>query len=99
MQYAGLSLLERVGSIQVWVTSGSEVSSLMLISSGHLPTLCKSLCEMVGMGSSVFRESGGARSASAVVPGKKTKLFFLLEPDSQVFFLVSVKKSHNLTLQ
>lgn len=91
MQYAGLSLLERVGSIQVWVTSGSEVSSLMLISSGHLPTLCKSLCEMVEMGSSVFRESGGARSASAVVPGKKPKSLFCLNLIPRYFFLLLSK--------
>lgn len=39
MQYASLSPLETVGSIQVWVTSGNEVSELWLFSSGHLSTL------------------------------------------------------------
>lgn len=45
MQYASLSPLETVGSIQVWVTSGNEVSELWLISSGHLSTL-QSHCVM-----------------------------------------------------
>lgn len=90
-QYAGLSLLERVGSVQVWVTSGSEVSSLTLISSGHLPTLCKSLCEMVGMGSSVFRESGGTGSASVVVPGKKPRSLFCLNMIPRYSFLLLSK--------
>lgn len=55
--------------MQVWVTSGNEVSSSMLISSGHLPPMLNH-CDMVRMASSVFRGSGGTGCASAVVPVK-----------------------------
>lgn len=59
----------------------------------------KSLCDMVGMPSSVFRESGGTGSASTVVSVKKNNInFVLLQPDSQVFCLFAVKNPHKQTL-
>lgn len=50
----------------------------------------KSWCDTVGMASRVFREAGGAGTASAVVPGKNI-MFVLLKAASQVFCLVAVK--------
>lgn len=56
----------------------------------------KSSCDTVGMASSVFREAGGAGTASAVVPGKNI-IFVLLKAASQVFCLVAVKPLHTNT--
>jgi len=52
----------------------------------------KPLCDTVRMASSVFREAGGAGTASAVVP-RKNIIFNLLKAASQVFCLAALKQT------
>lgn len=85
MQYDSLSPLETLGSIQVWIVSGKNVSELRPVSSGH----CLRYEVVVWRGGNVQKFCGKAGGASAALHGKD-----VIFSTCQVFCLVAVKKTN-----